>query len=55
MNMDFTKTYFNCKCSKTYFYITFLGNISLYKWEEYVFVVPRKPESIALFVIVIYS
>lgn len=55
MNMDLTKTYFNCKCSKTYFYITFLGNISLYKWEECGSVVSWKPESIALFVIVIYS
>lgn len=55
MSMDFTKTDFNCKYSKTYFYITFLGNISLYKWEECVFVVSWIPESIALFVIVIYG
>lgn len=24
MNMDFTKTYFNCKCNKTYFTLLFL-------------------------------
>lgn len=55
MNMDFSKTYFNCKCNKAYFYFTFLGNISVYKWEVcvYVFLVSWKPRSIVLFVIVI--
>lgn len=57
MNMDFSKTYFNCKCNKAYFYFTFLGNISMYKWEVcvYVFLVSWKPGSIVLFVIVISS